>query len=110
MEVGIMEYNFSKDNFNNEVVNSDKPVLIDFYADWCMPCKMMGPAVKKLADKYDGVVKVGKVNVDKQPELAWQFGVQRIPFFALIKDGRMVDSALGAMPAEHLENMLKKVI
>ena len=79
-----MEYIFSKDNFNDEVVNSDKPVFIDFYADWCMPCKMMGPAVKKLADKYAGVIKVGKVNVDKQPELAGQFGVRSIPFFALI--------------------------
>lgn len=105
-----MEYIFSKDNFNDEVVNSDKPVFIDFYADWCMPCKMMGPAVKKLADKYDGVIKVGKVNVDKQPELAGQFGVRSIPFFALIKNGKIVDSAVGAMPAGHLEKMIEKVI
>ena len=106
----MAEVIINADNFESGVLNSDIPVLVDFYADWCMPCKMMGPAVKKLADKYDGVVKVGKVNVDKQPELAGQFGVQSIPFFALIKDGRMVDSALGAMPAGHLENMLKKVI
>lgn len=105
-----MEYKFTKDNFETEVMNSDMPVLIDFYADWCMPCKMMGPAVKKLAEKFDGQVKVGKVNVDEQPELAGQFNVMSIPFFAVIKDGKMVDNALGAMPEFALEKKIKKVI
>ena len=105
-----MEYSFTKNNFTSEVVNSDKPVLVDFYADWCMPCKMMSPVVKQLADKYDNIAKVGKVNVDQQPELAGMFNVRSIPFFAVIKNGKLVDSALGAIPADELENMLKKAI
>ncbi len=105
-----MEYKFTKNNFVDEVLNSDKPVLIDFYADWCMPCKMMGAAVNQLADEYDGQVKVGKVNVDEQPELAGQFNVRSIPFFAVMKNGKMVDSALGAMPKAALEEKLKRVI
>ena len=105
-----MEYKFTQQNFNDEVMNSNVPVLIDFYADWCMPCKMMGSAVKKLADEYEGKAKVGKVNVDEQPELASQFGVRSIPFFAIMKDGKMVDNALGAMPKAALENKLKKVL
>ena len=105
-----MEYKFTTENFETEVLNSDKPVLVDFYADWCMPCKMMGAAVKQLADEYDGQAKVGKINVDEQPELAGQFGVRSIPFFAIIKNGRLIDSALGAMPKEVLEDKLKKAL
>lgn len=105
-----MEYRFTKDNFEAEVIKSPMPVLIDFYADWCMPCKMMGPAVGKLAEKFDGRAKVGKVNVDEQPELARQFGVMSIPYFAVIKDGQLVDSALGALPQASLEAKLEKVL
>ncbi|MCR5417257.1 MAG: thioredoxin [Pseudobutyrivibrio sp.] len=105
-----MEYKFTKDNFDSEVLNSDKPVLIDFYADWCMPCKMMGPAVSKIAEAYDGQAKVGKINVDQQPELAGQFGVRSIPFFAVIKNGKVVASEVGAMPQQALEGMLKKAL
>ncbi len=105
-----MEYKFTKLNFESEVLNSDKAVFIDFYADWCMPCKMMGPVVEKLAEEYDGKVKVGKINVDEQPELAGQFGVRSIPFFAIIKDGKLVDSALGAMPKDALDKKIKKVL
>ncbi len=104
-----MEYKFTKENFNQEVINSDKPVLIDFYADWCMPCKMMGPVVGKLAKEYDGKVKVGKINVDEQPELAAQFNVRSIPFFAVINNGKLIDSALGAIPKSTLEGKIKNL-
>lgn len=105
-----MEYKFTKENFNEEVMNSDRPVLIDFYANWCVPCKMMSSIVKKLADEYDGQVKVGKVNVNEQPELASQFKVMSIPYFAFIKDGKLVDSLMGAMPKAALEAKIKQVI
>ena len=105
-----MEYKFTVENFNKEVLSSDVPVLVDFYADWCGPCRMMGPAVKKLAEEYEGRVKVGKVNVDREQELAMQFDVMSIPSFVIIKNGRVVDQALGAMPKEALEAKLKKAL
>lgn len=105
-----MEMNFTKENFNDEVVNSKVPVLIDFYANWCNPCRMMGPVVAKLADKYAGKIKVGKVDTDAQQELAGAFKVMSIPYFAFIKDGKVVDEAIGAMPPEALEEKVKKLL
>ncbi len=105
-----MEYKFTEENFNDEVMNSDKPVLVDFYADWCGPCKMMGPIVEQLAKEYDGKAKVGKVNVDQQQALAAQFGVMSIPAFFIIKDGKVVDQVGGAMPKEALEGRLKSAL
>ena len=101
-----MEYRFTKENFNDEVIKSDVPVLVDFYADWCGPCKMMMPVVEELAKTYEGKVKVGKVNVDEQGELAEEFGVMSIPAFVVIKNGKVVDQALGAMAKAKLEAML----
>ena len=71
-----MEYKFTKDNFETEVLKSDKLVLIDFYADWCGPCRTMGPVVDQIAKDYDGKVKVGKINVDEEQEIAAQFGIR----------------------------------
>ena len=105
-----MEYRFTKDNFEEEVVNSSVPVLVDFYADWCGPCKMMGPVVEKLAEEYEGKAKVGKVNVDDEEELAARFNVMRIPFFAVIKDGKLVDSSLGATTKDALAAKLDAVL
>ncbi len=105
-----MEYKFTSENFEEEVMKSDKPVLVDFYANWCIPCKMMGPVVKSLAKEYDGQVKVGKINIDEEPGLAGQFNVMSIPFFAVIKDGKVVDSALGAMPKRALEAKIRKAV
>lgn len=105
-----MEYKFTVENFEEEVMKSDKPVLIDFYADWCMPCKIMGPEISKLAEKFEGQAKVGKVNVDEQQELARKFGVSSIPFLAVIKNGKVVDSALGVTPASVLSDKLKKAV
>ena len=76
-----MEYRFTKENFESEVLRSDVPVLVDFYADWCGPCRAMMPVVEQLAGEYDGRIKVGKVNSDEQPELASAFGVMSIPSF-----------------------------
>ncbi len=96
-----MEYQFTTANFNKEVLNSDVPVMVDFYADWCGPCKMMMPVVEDMAKKYDGRVKVGKVNVDAEPELAGQFGVMSIPSFFFLKDGKVVAKNVGGMrPAD----------
>ena len=101
-----MEYRFTKDSFENEVLESKEPVLIDFYADWCGPCKMMAPVVEKLAEKYEGKVKVGKVNSDDEPELAQMFQVMSIPNFVIIKDGKVVDRVIGAVPQKALEEKL----
>ncbi|MBR6149080.1 MAG: thioredoxin [Lachnospiraceae bacterium] len=105
-----MEYRFTNENFDEEVLKSKLPVLVDFYADWCGPCKMMGPVVEKLADEYDKVAKVGKVNIDDEELLAAKYGVMSIPCFVIIKDGKVIDQALGAMPKEALEEKLKKAL
>ncbi len=105
----IMEYRFTTDNFDSEVMKSDVPVLIDFYADWCGPCKMMGPVVGELAKEYDGKVKVGKVNIDQQPELAQKFGVMSIPYFAFVKNGTLVSDELGAVPKERLTRKIEEM-
>lgn len=97
-----MEYRFTKENFESEVLGSDVPVLVDFYADWCGPCRAMMPVVEQLAGEYDGRLKVGKVNSDEQPELASAFGVMGIPNFFIIKDGKVVDRLVGGMPKETL--------
>ncbi len=104
-----MEYRFTRENFDAEVVNSEVPVLIDFYADWCGPCKMMGPVVDELAKEYDGRIKVGKVNIDEEPQLAQKYGVMSIPYFAFIKNGKLVDDELGAVPKARLENKIKNI-
>ena len=92
--------------FKQEVLESEVPVLVDFYADWCGPCKMMAPVVEKLAEKYEGKVKVGKVNSDDEPELAQMFQVMSIPNFVIIKDGKVVDRVIGAVPQQVLEEKL----
>ena len=101
-----MEYRFTKASFEKEVLESKEPVLIDFYADWCGPCKMMAPVVEKLAEKYEGKVKVGKVNSDDEPELAQKFQVMSIPNFVIIKGGKVVDRVIGAVPQKALEEKL----
>lgn len=106
----IMEYQFTTNNFENEVTNSDLPVMVDFYADWCGPCKMMMPLVEALAKKYDGKVKIGKVNVDKEPELAKQFGVMSIPSFLFIKNGKVINSTVGGMSPDDMTARIDNLI
>lgn len=105
-----MEYRFDTNNFNEEVLNSDIPVMIDFYADWCGPCKRLGPTVEKLADEYDGKVKIGKVNVDENPDLASQYGVMSIPNLVFLRDGKPVDQVVGLVPASTLKQKLDEVL
>lgn len=95
----------SKENFASEVLNSNKPVLLDFYADWCGPCRMVGPIVSEIAAERNDV-KVGKINVDEQPELAAQFQVMSIPMLAVIKNGELENQVVGYRPKEQIEAML----
>ncbi len=95
----------NQDNFQNEVIHSGVPVLLDFYADWCGPCRMVGPIVEEISEERQDI-KVGKINVDEQPELAAQFGVMSIPMLAVVKDGKMVNQAVGARPKAQILSML----
>lgn len=95
----------NKENFQNEVLNSDKPVLLDFYADWCGPCRMVGPIISEIAGERSDI-KVGKVNVDEQSELASQFGVMSIPMLAVVKNGKVVNKSVGARPKDQILAML----
>ena len=95
----------SKENFASEVLNSNKPVLLDFYADWCGPCRMVGPIVQEIANERSDV-KVGKINVDEQPELAAQFQVMSIPMLAVIKNGKLENQVVGYRSKEQIKAML----
>ena len=92
------EVRLTKNNFRDEVLNSDIPVLVDFWATWCGPCRMVAPIVEEIADEYDGRIKVGKVNVGEEPELAMQFRVASIPTLMVFKNGQLVNTAVGYRP------------
>jgi thioredoxin 1 len=92
-------------NFN-EILNTEKPVLVDFWAEWCGPCKMIGPIVKELAGEYDGKAVIGKVNVDENPSTAAQFGIRSIPTLLVFKNGEVVDKQIGAVPKAVLAGKL----
>ncbi|NCB92341.1 MAG: thioredoxin [Clostridia bacterium] len=97
---------FTTANFNEEVLQSDIPVLVDFWASWCMPCKMLSPVIDELADGADGY-KVGKVNVDEEPDLARTYNVMSIPTLLVFKGGKVAASSVGVQPKEAIEKMLK---
>ena len=105
-----MEYKFTSSNFDSEVLGADIPVLVDFYADWCGPCKMMAPIVESLAESYEGKVKVGKCNIDEEMDIAQRYRVMSIPTFIIFKDGQAVETSVGAMSREELENKIKKML
>ena len=104
----MAELKITRENFENEVMKSDIPVLIDFWAPWCGPCRMMGPIIEQLAEEYEGKAKVGKVNVDEEGELSQAFGVMSIPTIVLVKDGKVVKQAVGARPKTEVEAMLQE--
>ena len=102
----MTELKITNENFEREVLNSDKPVLIDFWAPWCGPCRMLSPTISEIAEEYKDKVKVGKVNVDEEGELATIFRVSSIPMLVVMKNGKVVNSTVGVRPKEQILKML----
>ncbi len=103
----MAEIVITKENFEQEVLQSDKPVLVDFWATWCGPCQMLGPIIEQIATEKEGVIKVGKVNVDEQQELAAQFGIMSIPTLLVFKDGKVANQGVGFMDKGKVEALLQ---
>ena len=104
----MAEIKVTKENFASEVLASEKPVVVDFWATWCGPCRMIAPVLEELAEKYEDKLTVGKVNVDEEMELAVKFSVASIPTLMVFKGGEMVAKTLGYMPLEKVEGWLKE--
>jgi len=102
-----MAFKFTDANFQKEALESDIPVLVDFYADWCGPCKMMAPVVEELANEYEGKFKIGKLNVDDDPETAQKYRVMSIPTMIILKNGQPVDTVVGAVPKKTLQEKIE---
>lgn len=105
-----MAKEFNKDNFDTEVLGSDIPVLVDFWATWCGPCRMIAPIIEQLATEYEGKVKVGKVDVDENPSLAQRYGVASIPTIMLVKNGEVIVKKPGALPKGALIKMMESAL
>ena len=102
----MAEVILTKENFKDEVLNSDIPVLVDFWATWCGPCMMLSPVIEEIAKELAGTVKVGKVNVDEQPELSAQYQIASIPTLLLFKNGKVENTAVGFMPKQAIMHSL----
>ncbi len=103
----MAEITLTKENFENEVLNSDIPVLVDFWATWCGPCKMIAPIVEEIAEENEGKIKVGKVNVDDESDLAAEFRISSIPTLLVFKNGQIVRTSVGYRPKEQILELLK---
>jgi thioredoxin 1 len=101
-----MALEFTDSNFEEKVLQSDKPVLVDFWAEWCGPCRMVGPIVEELAKDYEGKAVIGKVNVDNNPAISAQFGIRNIPTILFFKNGQIVDKQVGAVPKSVLSSKI----
>jgi thioredoxin 1 len=104
----VLELN--EENFVEEVLQSEKPVMVDFWATWCMPCRMMAPVVEEIAKSWAGRVKVGKVNTDDVPSLAMRFGIHAIPTLLFFQGGREVERVVGYVPKKALEERLRRIL
>ena len=102
----MSEINLTNQNFEEEVLKSEFPVLVDFFATWCGPCKMLAPVIAELAEKYEGKVKVGKVNVDEENELAMKYQISSIPTLVLFRDGKIMNVKVGLSSKSEIENMI----
>ena len=100
---------FTDENFNQEVLSSDLPVLVDFYADWCGPCKMLAPVIEALAGEWEGKAKIGKLNVDDAPETAQKYGIMSIPTLLYFKNGELVNKSIGVVAKNEIEQVLNSL-
>ncbi len=106
----MSEMKFTDDNFALEVMKSDIPVLVDFFAEWCGPCKMMAPVIEELAEEYSGRVKIGKFDVDENPVVSGQFSIQSIPTILFIKNGTVIDKVMGVQSKDKLMDKLDALL
>lgn len=105
-----MAFKFTDNNFEEEAMASSLPVVIDFYADWCGPCKMIAPVIEELATDYEGKVKIGKLNTDENRGIATKYNVMSIPTIILLKDGQVVETVVGAVPKTVLQQKIDKML
>ncbi len=108
--MGANTVEFSEQDFDEKVLNSDQPVLVDFWAEWCGPCHMIAPAIEEVAAEYKGKVTVGKLNVDQHPGIAARYGIRSIPSILLFKDGQVSDQLVGAIPKAKITDMIKRAL
>ena len=103
----MAEIILTAENFEQEVLHSDIPVLVDFWATWCGPCRMLAPVIAQIAEEQEGKIKVGKIDVDEQPELAIRYGISSIPTLKVFKNGEVVNSSVGVIPKPMIEDLLR---
>lgn len=105
-----MALEFNDSNFDELVLKSDVPVIVDFWAEWCGPCRMVGPVVEEIGNNYEGKAKVGKLNVDHNPEVSAKFGIRNIPTILFFKNGEVADKQVGAVPKQVLQSKLEALL